>query len=72
MALLQERYTKERHVKDENCNGENGLKAKHKCLLQSYSLDCEGLYERGSYWSSSASFVLLQHKSHWSEGTLLC
>lgn len=72
MAFLQERYTKERQVRDENCNGESGLKAKLKHLLQSYNLGCEGLYGCGSCWRSSASFVMPQHQSHWSERTLLC
>lgn len=72
MAFLQERNTEKRQVKDENYKGENRLKAKLKCLLQSYSLGCEWLYGRGSCWRSSASFVVLQHWSHGSEGVLLC
>lgn len=60
---MEERYTKERQVKAKNCNGENGLKAKLKHLLQSYSLGSEGLYGHGSCWRSSTPGAVSMHEA---------
>lgn len=62
MAFLHERYTMERQVKDKNWNGENGLKAKLKPLLQSYSL--EGLYGHGSCWRAAHQGLLLYMRTY--------